>query len=117
MPYCNVTTNVSIDEEKIRQIAPRLSSLLADQLGKPERWIMIHLEPNSNLCFGGTDVPTAHCKLKSIGLPEDDCPRLAQKLCRFLEDEMGVGKDRVYIEFADLPRQTTGWNGTTFATL
>jgi hypothetical protein len=30
---------------------------------------------------------------------------------------MGVGKDRVYIEFADLPRQTTGWNGTTFATL
>jgi len=64
--------------------------------------------------FGGESQPTAFVLLKSIGLPADRCAEFSERICQFLNDEMEVPADRVFIEFVDLKRNLFGWNGNTF---
>jgi hypothetical protein len=39
---------------------------------------------------------------------------MSQKICSYIEEELGVPPDRVFIDFRDLERNMFGWNGKTF---
>ncbi|HEB78063.1 MAG TPA: hypothetical protein ENI90_06025, partial [Methylothermaceae bacterium] len=39
---------------------------------------------------------------------------LSRFLCDFLQNQLNIAPDRVYIEFIDIPRKFWGWNGSTF---
>jgi phenylpyruvate tautomerase len=47
------------------------------------------------LIFAGADDPAAFVRLKSIGLAKDLCAEFSEKICGFIEQELGVPKDRV----------------------
>ncbi|HFD92244.1 MAG TPA: hypothetical protein ENJ22_03050 [Gammaproteobacteria bacterium] len=114
MPFLKVQTNVEIPPDTQKTLLETLSRETASQLGKPERYVMVVLEPGQTMCFAGSDAPLAYLELKSIGLPEALTPTLSEALCRQVGETLGIAADRIYIEFSDAPRAMWGWNGGTF---
>jgi len=114
MPYLKIQTNRELTAEQSSDWLKRASSLVAEQLGKPERYVMVAMEPPVPMVFAGSDDPAVFMELKSIGLSETQTPDLSNALCELAHETVGVAQDRVYIEFADAPRKMWGWNGATF---
>ena len=112
MPVLQVTTNVSIDNADA--LAKQASSLTAEMLGKPESYVMVGINGAANLIFSGTNDPCAHLMLKSLGLPESETRTYSEKLCGFIEQQLGVSPSRTYIEFINPERHMFGWNNSTF---
>ncbi len=114
MPFLKLQTNVEISPDTQRTLMETLSRETASQLGKPERYVMVALEPARSMLFAGSDAPLAYLELKSIGLPGDLTPALSGALCKRVSETLDIPGDRIYIEFADAPRTMWGWNGGTF---
>ncbi|MCO6411897.1 MAG: hypothetical protein J5I92_04055 [Thiogranum sp.] len=114
MPVLKILTNQSLDAATQKTLISRASQEVAAILGKPERYVMVSVEHNPAMLFGGSDAPLAYLELKSIGLPETRTPELSSSLCKLMHEQLGLAADRVYIEFADAPRAMWGWNGGTF---
>ena len=111
MPYLKLQTNQKVDDS---ELISKLSAKVAKELGKSESYVMIALQPEVELSFAGINKPAAFIQLKSIGLKETMTEELSKMLCNFTENELGVPKNRVYIEFTDAPAKMWGWNGGTF---
>ncbi|HEC20095.1 MAG TPA: hypothetical protein ENI97_12215 [Gammaproteobacteria bacterium] len=114
MPYLKIQTNQPLDESSQRELLKKASALVAEQLGKPENYVMVTVQPAQAMLFAGTDSPLAYLELKSIGLPAAATPALSQSLCTLMAQELGIDQNRTYIEFSDAPRAMWGWNGGTF---
>ena len=114
MPVLKIQTNQTIAPERQQALLRAASQRVAALLGKPERYVMIALERNDALLFGGSDAPLAYLELKSIGLPTARTAELSAGLCALLQQELGIDSERVYIEFANATGSMWGWNGGTF---
>ncbi|WP_018954786.1 phenylpyruvate tautomerase MIF-related protein [Thioalkalivibrio sulfidiphilus] len=114
MPLLSIETNQRADDASIAQLLKLTSRALAEQLGKPERYVMVRFQHNPDMLFAGEDTPLAYLEMKSIGLSESETGDLSALLCRLVEEELKVPRDRIYIEFASAPRKLWGWNGGTF---
>ena len=114
MPLLKIQTNQAMEQAQQNQLLSDASRLVASELGKPEKYVMVAIEPPVPMSFAGNTEPAAYLELKSIGLPESKTEGLSNALCTLMENATGIGKERVYIEFADAPRAMWGWNGGTF---
>jgi len=114
MPYLQIQTNQRIDAGMYETILAEVSSCVAEQLGKPERYVMISLQHSLSMLFAGTDAPLACLELKSIGLPENETTRISTALCQLIHQLLGIENDRIYIEFSNAERHMWGWNEATF---
>jgi len=114
MPLLKIQTNKAVDPTTAKTLVGNASAAVADMLGKPERYVMVSLEHNPAMLFGGSDDPLAYLELKSIGLPESQTADLSRNLADLLNKALDLPADRIYIEFADAPRNMWGWNGGTF---
>lgn len=114
MPYLKIQSNQAVDEAAAEQLLSTASKLVAEQLGKPESYVMVALEPPVPMSFAGSTDPLAYLELKSIGLPQDKTRALSEALCGLVQQQLGIDPGRVYIEFADAPRAMWGWNNATF---
>ncbi len=114
MPYLKIQTNRMLPEADARALASKASALVAQQLGKPERYVMTCVETNPAMTFAGTDAALAFLELKSIGLPESATEDASRALCELVSGETGIDPERIYIEFSDAPRKMWGWNSSTF---
>jgi phenylpyruvate tautomerase PptA (4-oxalocrotonate tautomerase family) len=114
MPTLIIKTNADLTDRPRDALLRNASAAVAELLGKPEGYVMVLLEPVSDMCFGADTAPCAYLELKSLGLPEPRTPQLSAALCAFVEEHLGVPKARVYIEFASPPRHLFGFDGRTF---
>jgi phenylpyruvate tautomerase len=114
MPTLIIKTNAPIAENAGSELLKAASATVAAMLGKPERYVMVLLEPTPRMSFGGDTAPVAYLELKSLGLPEDRSAEFSETLCRFVEEHLNVPPARVYIEFTSPPRHLFGYNGGTF---
>ena len=116
MPLLNLFTSAEVLTPGARaELLRRLSTLLAGELGKPERYVMVSLTGRCEMTFGGTTDPACYAELKNVGqLSADRVSSLSQTLCAELGRGLGVAPDRVYIEFTNSDGALWGWNGTTF---
>lgn len=114
MPYLKIQTNQVLDETAQLALMKKASATIAEQLGKPENYVMVTIQPAQSMLFAGTDGPLAYLELKSIGLPESATKDLSHSLCALMAQELNIEINRTYIEFADAPRHMWGWNGDTF---
>lgn len=115
MPYFSIETNKQIDGAANSDLMKKATSFLAEMMGKPEHVIMVTIKPGKPYVFAGTDEPTAFVQIKAVGLEKDKCPEFSKQVCDFLEAEISVPKDRVFIEFIDIDPTIFGWNGNTLA--
>ncbi len=111
MPYIKIQTNKSVNNQQ--EILKRLSALSAELLNKPEQYIMTAFE-NSEMTFAGTSEPAMFVEVKSIGLDSSKTDDITKSLCEFFENEVGVCKDRINIEFSNAVGSMWGWNSKTF---
>ena len=114
MPLLKIQTNQTLDEQQQSELLSEASHLVAHELGKPESYVMVAIEPPIPMSFAGNTDPTAYLELKSIGLPESKTKNLSNALCNLMENKTRIDKERIYIEFADAARAMWGWNGGTF---
>ena len=114
MPYLKIQINQTPDADTQQALLKKASATVAEQLGKPENYVMVELQPAQAMLFAGTDDPLAYLELKSIGLPDSATTGLSDSLCTLIAQELDIEKNRIYIEFADAPRHMWGWNGGTF---
>ena len=112
MPFIKVQTNQSVENKE--ELLKKLSAEMAEKLGKPESYVMTGLDSELTMTFGGSTEKTAFIEVKSIGLSESMTDDLSKFICDFLEKEVGVNKNRVYIQFVDAPGSMWGWDSGTF---
>ena len=115
MPLLKVQTNQMPAPEEVDALLVEWTKTLSRELEKSEKFIMVSLEENANMAFGGTCEPLAYAELKSLGLPPEQTSGLSSVLCSQLSRDLGVDSSRVYIEFSAPQRSHWGWNGKTFA--
>lgn len=114
MPYLKLNTNVSISNQQSPQLLSQLSKLMAQETGKPERYVMIELAQNSTMLFSGTNEPLAYLECKSIGLSPIQAKTISAAVSKALNENLQINRDRIYIEFSNCPGEFWGWNGSTF---
>jgi len=114
MPYLKIQSNQKIENSAAIKLLKQASSAVASELGKPENYVMVAIEPPIPMLFAGTDDPAVFMQLKSIGLSESQTPELSRILCELAHQSLGVATDRIYIEFSNAPRKMWGWDSATF---
>jgi phenylpyruvate tautomerase PptA (4-oxalocrotonate tautomerase family) len=114
MPLLKIQTNVNVAEGKRDALLKNASRAIAQLLGKPEQYMMVSLEAERPMMFAGTSEPAAFMDLRAIGLPVGKTGQLSALLCDLAKAELGAAKERVYINFTDVPANLWGWNGETF---
>ena len=114
MPYLMIQTNLPLGKKAERSILRNASTLVAEQLEKPESFVMVALEHDTPMLFGGSDEPVAFLELKSIGLAARRTKDLSEALCKLVEGHLGIARDRVYVKFIDVKGSMWGWKGDTF---
>ncbi len=113
MPLLRIETNIRLDASGSQALVAQASQAIAGGLGKPERYVMVTVRSDVPMLMAGTPDPAAFLELRSIGLPDGKTEALSNTLCELIEQAIGVPQDRVYINFADVPRNLWGWNGGT----
>ena len=114
MPLLKIQTNAAVDSQKKQRLLKNASQRIASALNKPEQYMMVSLDAEVPMMFAGTGEPAAFVELKGIGLPTAKTGELSRLICELVESELGVSKQRVYINFADVPPKLWGWNSATF---
>jgi phenylpyruvate tautomerase len=114
MPTLIIKTNADLARIDHGDLLKTVSSATAEMLAKPERYVMVILEPTPHMCFGGDRAPLAYLELKSLGLPEERTGEFSATLCGLMEQHLGVPPERTYIEFASPDRHLFGFNAGTF---
>jgi phenylpyruvate tautomerase len=114
MPLLKLETTVTLTDEKRKTLLASLSKLLSETTGKPEEYVMV-AAGQSAMLMSGKPGEAAFVDVRGIGGLGDDVNRqLSQKLCRLLNEALGVPPNRVYVNFADIKAANWGWNGNTF---
>lgn len=116
MPLLNLFTSAAPARPPERAaLLARLSTLLARELVKPERYVLVALEPRAEMSFGGSTDPACYAELKNVGtLSAARVEELSRTLCDELAHGLGVASDRIYIEFTNADGSLWGWDGGTF---
>ena len=93
----------------------RLSTTLAQLLGKPESYVMTSLSPRTTMTFGGSDAPAIYAEVKNVGeLAPNLTLELSKTLSAILSEGLGVPKNRIYIELQSVKGHLWGFDGGTF---
>ena len=108
MPTLIIKTNATIPADAAEPMIKRASARVAELLSKPERYVMVILEPTSAMCFNGDSSPLAFLELKSLGLPETRTPEFSAALCGLLQQELGIAP-RPSLHRVRIPTTTPVW--------
>lgn len=115
MPVLKIQTNQPIDGATRIALLEEASNAIADELGKPEYYVMVIIEHTTGMMFSGNTTPLAYLELKSIGgLQPPRATSLSKILCYILRKTLGIPSERVYIEFTEVHGKMWGWNSSTF---
>ncbi len=114
MPLLTITTNISLDDPAAQRLCNEASAHIAGLLAKPESYVMISVQANSVMSFGGENTPCAMLELSSLGLPVQQTSKFSESLCEFIEAQTDISPARIYIRFSDPDRRMWGWDKRTF---
>jgi phenylpyruvate tautomerase PptA (4-oxalocrotonate tautomerase family) len=114
MPLLKLETTIALSEEKEKALLASLSKIAAGTIGKPEQYVMVTFSP-ATVLMSGKPGAAAFVDLRSIGgLDENVNRQLSEKICKILNESLGVPPDRIYLNFTEVPASHWGWNGDTF---
>ena len=114
MPLLKLETTVVISEAKRQALLASLSKIVAEIIGKPERYVMV-AAGQAAMQMSGNPGDAAFVDVRSIGGLTDGVNRkLSQKICQLLHDALGIPPNRIYLNFTDVKASHWGWNGSTF---
>ena len=109
MPYVNISTSKKIENKN--KLLDEISTLISSLTKKSKRFVMAKLEDKANLYFND-ESPCCYFEIKSIGSLNPS--EMANPICSFIHEKMGIPIDKIYINFYDVSPEMWGWNGRTF---
>ncbi|XP_055342699.1 macrophage migration inhibitory factor-like [Paramacrobiotus metropolitanus] len=117
MPTFQLNTN--LPKAKIpANFCQELTDLLAKILGKPVKYLCIHVVPDQIMSFAGTTDPCGYAVLVSIGaIGGDKNEGHSKAIFDFIEKKLGIPGDRFYVSYHDQPASEIGHEGKTFAAI
>merc|ERR1712080_812177 len=114
MPILQINANVNqsdFDDVFLKEMTSTLSKIV----GKPEAYIMVVVNGNKQMSFGGSTQPCALVTLESIGcINEKKNIEYAAAIFQQLSAK-GIESSRTYINFHNLERDKVAWNGKLFS--
>ena len=113
MPCLEFTTNARIADKSA--LMRSLSDCVCTGLGKAETYMMVLVNGEVPMLFGGSEEPVAHLTLRALGLKDDAIRRLAGELTELVQEKLGIESQRIYIVFMDADTSKWAWDGRTFA--
>jgi phenylpyruvate tautomerase len=114
MPLLKLETTVALTDDKRKALLASLSKLLAETTAKPEQYVMV-IVSQSAVLMSGKPGDAAFADIRGIGGLSGDVNRqLSQKVCRLLNESLGVPQNRIYLNFTELEAGNWGWQGNTF---
>jgi phenylpyruvate tautomerase PptA (4-oxalocrotonate tautomerase family) len=115
MPILTINTNVSKDKVSLDHVK-KLVDVVAQALGKPKEYVVVHINPGQLMSFAGGDAPCAIGRLGSIGQINREKNKATQAaIATALEQELEITDENFFLTFEDLPPANSGWKKTTFA--
>ena len=109
MPFINISTSVKVDDKK--KLLEEISILISSLTNKSKRFVMAKLDDNSIMYFDNQS-PCCFLEIRSIGSLNP--AEMANPICNFIHEKMGIPMGRIYISFEDVPSTMWAWNGKTF---
>jgi phenylpyruvate tautomerase len=114
MPLLRLETTSALPSDKAKGLLPALSKLVAETIGKPEQYVMV-TAATAAILMAGKPGEAAFVDLRSIGgLGPEVNRQLSQRICRLLNETLGVPPNRVYLNFLEVEAANWGWNSQTF---
>ena len=113
MPYINTKTNIEIPSDKGENIKSRLGKAAAI-IGKSEAYLMVNMEDNCRLYFGGDKKePAAFVEIRLFGKSTKDAyAKMTKAVCDIVSEELGISGNRIYVQYEEVPNW--GFNGRNF---
>ena len=111
MPFINAKFSGKVSDEKEREIKSALGEAIT-LLGKPERYLMVEIEDNRRLYFGGDNSrPIAFFDVSLLhSAPRASYEKLTARLCEIAKTAMDVDGSNVYVKF----EETENWGYDSF---
>lgn len=111
MPFINAKFSDTVTPEKEIEIKTALGEAIT-LLGKPERYLMVEIEDNRRLYFGGrNDQPIAYFDVSLLhSAPRQSYEKLTARLCEIAKEYMNVDGSNVYVKF----EETENWGYDSF---
>jgi phenylpyruvate tautomerase PptA (4-oxalocrotonate tautomerase family) len=114
MPLLKLETTAGLSDDKRKALLAALSRIVAETIGKPEDYVMVTVS-QAAILMSGKPGEAAFVDLRSIGGLSNEVNRqLSQKLCRLLNESLGVPESRIYLNFTEVAASNWGWKGATF---
>ncbi len=114
MPLIRLETNIIINGEQEIDLAGKLSEIVAEELGKPLKYVMAVIG-TCCILLAGDPGSAALVQIMSIGgLNAAVNGSIAVAVSRVLEETLGISAGRIYITFSDIPGENWAWQGRTF---
>lgn len=115
MPLFKIETSKALKKEEEKTLCLEASRFASKLLQKSEQVVMVCVEAGKTMSFAGDEGPAALVTIKSVGLPTASCSRYAKEVSAFVEEQLGIDKARVFVDFFDINPALFGWNGSTLA--
>lgn len=114
MPLLALQTSVHLSNQQRHNLLAPLSKIVAECIGKPERYVMVTVSEAAML-MGGAEDPAAYADIRGIGgLNREVNRKLSERICTLLQEQLAIPPDRVYLGFTSVSAENWGWNGGTF---
>lgn len=114
MPYINVMTTMKVGDEKAEVLKNALGKAIERVPGKSERWLMVSVEDEKKIWFGGDNSEdSAFVSVSVFGsLSDDVADRLTGEICEILYGSLGILPSRIYVRYSD--HDKWGFDGANF---
>ena len=115
MPCIQIKTNVPVSSETAETLKSSLGQAICCLPGKTEDWLMVTLEDNCSMWFGGSSGrPLAIVEVKVLGDSVDKAgaQQMTQKVSALFQRELAVDPKDLYVRYLASP--DWGWNGANF---
>ena len=114
MPCLVVRTNATLTAEQKSKATDELSKIISQTTGKPIHYIMVLIEDNVSMRFGGSEEKCVYMEFRSIGCIDRNTNKKHSKA--FSEYFAGLGFDtaRIYINFENKAGSDWGYDASTF---
>lgn len=111
MPFIHAKFSDTVTPEKEIEIKSALGEAIT-LLGKPERYLMVEIEDNRRLYFGGrNDQPIAYFDVSLLhSASRQSYEKLTARLCEIAKEYMNVDGSNVYVKF----EETENWGYDSF---
>ena len=103
MPCIKVSTTAAINADQEKKLVAEIGEAIKIVKPMQPAYLMIKLEPEAHLTFGGTG-DCAFVEVDRYGeIPADEADALTERVSKIIADTLGIVNDRTYVRYIWAP--------------